>query len=95
LENCRGAYAREKRLESITQGLAEEDPQLRAECALNAGLDHVDAPQEQRDGAREIRGDQNSVHRDRSFNRGVEGTGWMARAAPALSKMRGNPRRIS
>ena len=53
------------------------------------------APQEQRDGAREIRGDRNSVHRDRSFSRRAEGTGWMARVAPAPSKMGGNPQRIS
>ena len=54
LENGRHAHAGQEGLEAIAQRIAEEAAQPGAEGALDAGLHHVDAPQQERDRTGEI-----------------------------------------
>ena len=63
---CRTAVtpsAGERRLDRLSSALARKAPQLGAEGALHAALHHMDAPQQQRDGAGEIEEVQRRVHR--------------------------------
>ena len=51
--------------EAVAQRAAEHGAQLGAEGALHAGLHHVHAPQQQRDGAGEIEQRDGKIHRPR------------------------------
>jgi len=49
-----------KRGEAIVQPLCQQKPQVRAEGAQDAAVDHMQAPQQQRDAAHQIEKDQTS-----------------------------------
>lgn len=81
LQNGGDAHAGEKRFQPIIESRCEKSPQPGAKCALDAGLDHANAPQHQRNRARQSDHRVNEIHIV-----AAPFTGWISRCL-ALNEM--------